>query len=118
MSKHGQATIPKRFRDRLGLDTPGRVSFRETDDGETVVEPVPSPDEMRGFTARAGSETDGDKRATDLLKEKREQDVPDREAKFEDTDEQSAVGVRRGASDCARRRRTRCGVRRKTAQRG
>ncbi|ESS10306.1 MAG: transcriptional regulator, AbrB family [uncultured archaeon A07HR60] len=30
VTKHGQATIPKRFRDKLGIDAPGKVLFRET----------------------------------------------------------------------------------------
>jgi looped-hinge helix DNA binding domain, AbrB family len=29
VTKHGQATIPKRFREKLGIDTPGKVVFRE-----------------------------------------------------------------------------------------
>jgi hypothetical protein len=37
-----------------------------------VVEKVPSPGEMRGFTA--GKETTTDRRATEILREKREED--------------------------------------------
>ena len=80
MTKHGQATIPKRFREKLGIDAPGKVVFRETADGEVVVEHVRSPSEMRGFAAR--SEPTTDKPATDLLREKREQDREERDARF------------------------------------
>jgi len=80
VTKHGQATIPKRFREKLGIDAPGKVVFRETADGEVVVEHVRSPSEMRGFAAR--SEPTTDKPATDLLREKREQDREERDARF------------------------------------
>lgn len=32
----GQATIPKEFRDKRHIDTPGRVRFVENEDGEIV----------------------------------------------------------------------------------
>lgn len=80
MTKHGQATIPKRFREELGIDAPGKVLFRETDEGEVVVERVRSPSEMRGFAARRESTTDVP--ATELLREKRERDRDDRESRF------------------------------------
>lgn len=35
VTKHGQATIPKRFRKKLGIDAPGKVLFRETEEGAT-----------------------------------------------------------------------------------
>ncbi|MCG1007505.1 AbrB/MazE/SpoVT family DNA-binding domain-containing protein [Halorubrum lacusprofundi] len=84
MTKHGQATIPKRFRDKLGIDAPGKVLFRETEEGEVIVEHVRSPSEMRGFAAR--SEATTDKPATQILREKREQDRDKRDARFS-TDE-------------------------------
>ena len=80
VTKHGQATIPKRFRDKLGIDAPGKVLFRETEEGEVVVEHVRSPSEMRGFAAR--SEATTDKPATQILREKREQDRDERDARF------------------------------------
>lgn len=80
VTKHGQATIPKRFREKLGIDTPGKVVFRETEDGEVIVEHVRSPSEMRGFAAR--SEATTDKPATEILREKREQDQEERDARF------------------------------------
>ena len=72
VTKHGQATIPKRFRDQLGIDAPGKVLFRETDDGLITVERVRSPSEMRGFATQSDATTD--KSATQLLREKRAED--------------------------------------------
>ena len=80
VTKHGQATIPKRFRDKLGIDTPGKVVFRETEAEAVVVEHVRSPSEMRGFAAR--SEATTDKPATRILREQREQDRDERDARF------------------------------------
>ena len=84
VTKHGQATIPKRFRDELGIDAPGKVVFRETEEGEVIVEHVRSPSEMRGFAAR--SEATTDKPATRILQKKREQGRDERDARFS-TDE-------------------------------
>ena len=84
VTKHGQATIPKRFRDKLGIDAPGKVLFRETEEGEVIVEHVRSPSEMRGFAARSKATTD--KPATQILREKREQDRDERDVGFS-TDE-------------------------------
>ena len=80
VTKHGQATIPKRFREKLGIDAPGKVLFRETEDGTVIVEHVRSPSEMRGFAAR--SEASTEKPATEILREKREQDRNERDAEF------------------------------------
>ena len=80
VTKHGQATIPKRFREKLGIETPGKVLFRETEGGEVIVEPVRSPSEMRGFAAR--SEASTDRPATEILQEKREQGREERDAQF------------------------------------
>jgi antitoxin PrlF len=85
VTKHGQATIPKRFRDKLGIDAPGKVLFRETDDGTVIVEHVRSPSEMRGFAARSDATTDTP--ATEILREKREQDRDEREAQFSSENE-------------------------------
>jgi antitoxin PrlF len=51
VSKKGQTTIPKEFCDEHGIGTPGRVRFRETSDGEIVVEAVPHPDDKLGSRA-------------------------------------------------------------------
>lgn len=80
VTKHGQATIPKRFRDKLGIDAPGKVLFRETEAGDVIVEHVRSPSEMRGFATR--SEATTDKPATQILREKREQDQDEHNARF------------------------------------
>lgn len=78
VTKHGQATIPKQFREKLGIDAPGKVLFRETESGEVVVEQVRSPSEMRGFAAERDASTD--EPATEILREKREQDRRERDA--------------------------------------
>ena len=80
VTKHGQATIPKRFREKLGIEGPSKALFRETEDGKVLVERVRSPSEMRGFAAR--SEASIDKPASEILREKREQDREEREAQF------------------------------------
>jgi len=80
VTKHGQATIPKRFREKLGIEAPGKVLFRETEGGEVIVEHVRSPGEMRGFGTR--SEASTDRPATEILQEKREGDRKERDAQF------------------------------------
>lgn len=80
VTKHGQATIPKRFREKLGIEAPGKVLFRETEDGEVIVEQVRSPSEMRGFASRSKARTDTP--ASELLKEKRDQDRNERDSQF------------------------------------
>lgn len=85
VSKHGQATIPERFREKLGISAPGRVTFREREDG-SVVEPVSTPEEMRGFLKRHG-EASTDTPATRLLREDRERDKRKREERFFSEDE-------------------------------
>ena len=37
VSAKGQATIPKQLREKFGIETPGRVRFRESEAGEIVV---------------------------------------------------------------------------------
>ena len=78
VTRHGQATIPKRFREKLGIEAPGKVLFRETEEGEVIVEQVRSPSEMRGFAARHEATTN--RAATEILQEKREQDRNQRDA--------------------------------------
>ncbi len=78
VTKHGQATIPKQFREKLGIEAPGKVLFRETEDGEVMVERIRSPSEMRGFAAR--NEASTDRPASEILREKREQDREERDA--------------------------------------
>ena len=80
VTRHVQATSTKRFRGKLGIDAPGKVVFRETEDGETIVEHVRSPSEMRGFAARNAATTDTP--ATRMLREKREDDRDERDARL------------------------------------
>jgi AbrB family looped-hinge helix DNA binding protein len=48
VSSRGQATIPKEFREALGIDTPGRVKFVRTEEGEIVVRSIDSVKDLRG----------------------------------------------------------------------
>lgn len=73
VSANGQATIPKAFREKLGIDTPGQVTFRETDDGEIILERIPSAAEMEGFAAKTG-DANTEKPASQLLQAKRDQE--------------------------------------------
>ena len=77
VTKHGRMTIPERFQEQLGIDAPGRVLFRETDDGTVTIERISAPSEMRGFAARSEATTETP--ATELLCEKRRQDQAERE---------------------------------------
>lgn len=69
VTSKGQATIPKAFREKLHIETPGRVRFVERD-GEVVIRPVKRPRELRGALADEGGET----AATELLREERERE--------------------------------------------
>ena len=77
VTKHGQATIPKQFREKLGISAPGKVLFREAEDGTIVVEDVRSPGEMRGFAARHTAPTD--QPATEILQKNRQEERTDRD---------------------------------------
>jgi AbrB family looped-hinge helix DNA binding protein len=78
VSSRGQATIPKEFREELGIETPGRVKFVRTDEGEIVVRPIQSVTDLRGVLA--GKTDDEGRSATDLLREERERDRASEEA--------------------------------------
>ena len=72
VSARGQATIPKEFREELGIETPGRVKFVRTDAGDIVVRPIRSVEDLRGILM---DETDEQGRsATERLREERERD--------------------------------------------
>jgi antitoxin PrlF len=73
VTSKGQATIPKRFREKLRIDTPGRVRFVESEDGEVVVRPVPRPSELRG-ALRSEADEESERTATELLREERTRD--------------------------------------------
>jgi len=72
VSSRGQATIPKEFREELGIDTPGRVKFVRTEEGDIVVRPIHSVTDLRGILK---DKTDDQGRsATERLQEEREAD--------------------------------------------
>ena len=73
VTSKGQATIPKEFRDKLQIDTPGRVRFVENEQGEIVIRPVKRPSELRGALASDTGEN-REKSATGLLRAERERD--------------------------------------------
>jgi AbrB family looped-hinge helix DNA binding protein len=73
VTSKGQATIPKEFRDKLDIDTPGRVRFVENDQGEVVIRPVKRPAELRGALASEDAD-DQEASATEQLRKERERD--------------------------------------------
>lgn len=85
VTSKGQATIPKEFRDKLHITTPGRVRFVENEAGEVVIRPVKRPAEIRGALA---TETDEERpSATEQLREERDRDKQQAEEKFSRLDE-------------------------------
>jgi antitoxin PrlF len=81
VTSKGQATIPKEFRDKLHIDTPGRVRFVENEAGEVVVRPVKRPSELRGALASEDEEK-REKSATEQLREERERDKGKTDEKY------------------------------------
>jgi AbrB family looped-hinge helix DNA binding protein len=79
VTSKGQATIPKEFRDKLHIDTPGRVRFVENENGEIVVRPVKRPSELRGTLT---AEQDQEKSATEQLRTERERDKTQTDEKY------------------------------------
>ena len=72
VTERGQATIPKEFREELGIEAPGRVKFVRTAAGEIVVRPIRSATDLRGILR---GETDEQGRsATEHLRDERERD--------------------------------------------
>lgn len=80
VTSQGQATIPKKFRDKLHIDAPGRVRFVENERGEIVIRPVKRPSELRG--ALASEEEEQGMSATELLREERERDKTKTDEKY------------------------------------
>jgi AbrB family looped-hinge helix DNA binding protein len=72
VSSRGQATIPKEFREELDIDTPGRVKFIRTDEGEIVVRPIHSVTDLRGVLD--GKTDEEGRSATERLQEERAAD--------------------------------------------
>jgi antitoxin PrlF len=82
VTSKGQATIPKEFRDKLHIDTPGRVRFVENEDGEIVIRPVKRPSELRGALASEGEKAERETSATERLREERERDKEETDEKY------------------------------------
>jgi len=82
VTSKGQATIPKEFRDKLHIDTPGRVRFVENEDGEVVVRPVKRPSELRGALASEAEKTEPETSATGRLREQRDRDKEETDEKY------------------------------------
>ena len=77
VSSQGQATIPKSFREELGIETPGQVKFVRTEAGEIVVRPITSLTDIRGVLA---GQTDEEGRGTtERLEAERKRDRADEE---------------------------------------
>jgi AbrB family looped-hinge helix DNA binding protein len=72
VSPRGQATIPKNFREELGIDAPGRVKFVRREDGEIVVRPIRSVTDLRGILT--GETDDEGRSATEMLRDERSRD--------------------------------------------
>ena len=77
VSARGQATIPKEFREQLDIDTPGRVKFVRTDEGDIVVRPIRSLTDLRGVLK--GKTDEQGRTATQRLRDEREQDKANEE---------------------------------------
>lgn len=90
VSSRGQATIPKEFREELGIDTPGRVKFIRTEEGEIVVRPIHSVTDLRGVLE--GKTDERGRSATKRLREERaadkagEEELRQRYASNDETD--------------------------------
>ena len=82
VTRKGQATIPKEFRDKLHIDTPGRVRFVENEEEDIVIRPVKRPSEIRGDLATSEAE-EGERTATAMLREERERDEKKLDEKHE-----------------------------------
>jgi len=64
LSQKGQATIPKEFREKHGIEPGSRVRIRENEAGEIVVEPLSSLKAFRGAATTS-------ERGTAILREER-----------------------------------------------
>ena len=69
VSSRGKATIPKEFREELGINTPGCVKFVRTAEGEIVIRPVHSVTDLRGILG--GKTDDQGRSATKRLQKER-----------------------------------------------
>lgn len=78
LSERGQATIPKEFREDLGIDTPGRVKFVRTEGGEIVVRSITPLTDLRGVLS--GKTDEEGRTATERLQADRDRDTAKEEA--------------------------------------
>lgn len=88
VSGRGQATIPKEFRKDLGINTPGRVKFVQTESGDVVVRPIRSIKDLRGVLE--GKTDEQGRSATEHLREERKRDKASEEElrrRYADEDE-------------------------------
>ncbi|WP_239638901.1 MULTISPECIES: AbrB/MazE/SpoVT family DNA-binding domain-containing protein [Halorubrum] len=67
LSQKGQATIPKELREKHGIEPGSRVRIRENEQGEIVVEPLPSLEDFRGAATT-------EQRGTAILRAERKAD--------------------------------------------
>jgi AbrB family looped-hinge helix DNA binding protein len=67
VTSQGQATIPKEFREKLNLQTPGRVKFREDDEGNITIEQVRDIRDFQGIAT-------GERSLTAALRAERERE--------------------------------------------
>lgn len=91
VSSRGQATIPKQFREELGIETPGRIKFVRTEDGEIVVRPITSVTDLRGVLE--GKTDEKGRSAIELLRDERRRDKVSSDElrkRYTETDEDSA----------------------------
>jgi AbrB family looped-hinge helix DNA binding protein len=80
VSSRGQATIPKEFREELGIDTPGRVKFVRTEEGDIIMRPIHSVTDLRGILK---DKTDDQGRtATERLQKERAAELLDNASSF------------------------------------
>lgn len=77
VTEKGQATIPKLFREHLGIGAPGKVKFRRNSRGAILVEPVTSATRFRGALS-----AEGGKSGTHILREDREKEKKEDEEEF------------------------------------
>lgn len=78
VSVRGQVTIPKEFREELGIEVPGWVKFTRTEDGDVVVRPIQSVTDLRGILS-VRTDVAG-QTATERLSDNRERDAADEAA--------------------------------------
>lgn len=67
-SQKGHATIPRGLREKLGIETPGKVFVYEGQ-GRIIIEPVLSPDELHGIHAGTHERGEVLERAREMMDE-------------------------------------------------